>query len=340
MSLTARPPMSAPIGPFESLLGTPLLVKLVVLDGLINVASFMSLQVAPPEQLQNITLFSLFGVMVLNAAFVAWALGPLRSLEDTARRVSNGEYTARAPIGRLADRHLARIASAFNRLLDRVATDRERVRSLASQVVAAGDTERAHIARELHDGAAQSLSALQMLVTATLKHDLPPTTRDRLDLVLEITTEVLGEVRSLSHGMHPRVLDDLGLAAALDAMVRRAQVTSAAHVELDVSGMTEKVPDTTASVLYRVTQEALHNALKHAQPNSVRVRAACDGRQASVEVDDDGKGFDPANLPDRGLGLFVMEERVGLLDGSLTVDARPGQGVRLRAVIPLTGGAP
>lgn len=318
----------------DVLFRTPLLLKLIVLDAVINVLSFVGLQYAPPEQVKTITLVSLFGVLVINAGFVAWALGPLKSLEDTAIRVTAGQFDARAEMGPLADSNVHRIGTALNRLLDRVEAERARVRSLASQVVAAGDVERAHLARELHDGAAQSLSALQMLVTATMQHDLPPEARERLGLVLEITTELVQEIRSLSHGIHPRVLDELGLASALEGLVRRAEAATDATITLDVD-LASPVPDAVSSALYRVAQEALHNAAKHAEARSVTVRAWSNDGAAGIEVADDGRGFDPDAAAPRGLGLFVMEERVSLLDGTFERQASPGSGVVIRAEVPL-----
>ena len=161
---------------------------------------------------------------MFNAALVAWALRPLHVLEHTARRVSRGEYSARAEMPALADRNLTRIGDTLNELLDRVEAERARVRALATELVAAGDQERARIARELHDGTAQSLSALDMLMSSTLAVGADAATAERVGVMRDIVTEALSEVRALTHTVHPRVLVDLGLPAAIDFLARRTRV--------------------------------------------------------------------------------------------------------------------
>ncbi len=321
----------------EVLLRTPLLLKLIVIDSTINIAAFVLLQYAPATQTEMITLASLFFVLVVNAAFVAWALGPLKALEETAARVAAGELPARARLSRIADQNLLRIAATLNRLLDRLAIERARVRTLASQVVHAGDEERAHIARELHDGAAQSLSALQMLMTAARADDMPESLRTRLDLMYEVTCEVLDEVRSLSHAVHPRVLDDLGLVAAVHSLVRRARSGNEA---VDVTFTANVLPELTPaqkSVLYRVAQEAISNAMRHAHASRVDITLYATPGHVVLEIEDDGVGYDPGQLPSRsnGIGVFVLEERVALVDGTFKITTAPEAGVTVRVSLPL-----
>ncbi|MEZ4238250.1 MAG: sensor histidine kinase [Myxococcota bacterium] len=319
-------------------LRTPLLTKLVLLDLVINAAAFLALRRTPPDWAEQVTLLSLGMVLVLNAALVAYALRPLRVLEETARRVSRGEFSARTQMPRFTDRNLVRIGHTLDALLDRVAEERRRVRALAAQVVAAADQERAHIARELHDGTAQSLSALDMLLASVQRDE--DSVRERLPALREIVTEALAEVRAMAQQMHPRVLDDLGLASAVEVLARRTR--EQVPVALEVRGEAE-LPPLLASVLYRVAQEALHNVVKHGRAANVRVTLDLTGGDAAeLEVVDDGVGFDRAQVDARrrGMGLFVMEERVSLVDGDLSITSAPGQGTRVRARLPLAAAAP
>jgi signal transduction histidine kinase len=347
---TASPePVAAPTGWLRRLGRVPLLTKIVVLDLVINVGTFVLLQQTPPEHVQSVTLVSLVVVLVLNGALVAWALKPLQIIESTARRVSAGEFGARiGGMSPLADRNLLRIADTLDGLLDRVAAERGRVRSLAAQVVKAGDAERARIARELHDGTAQQLSALEMLLASAHTECAGTPISERLDVMRSIAREALAEVRSLSHTVHPRVLDDLGLAAALDWLARRSGVGPSTVIAIDcaVSG---DIPPPIASVLYRVTQEALSNAIRHADARRVHVQVSCLGDAVHLTVTDDGRGFDRDTIeaapsgtkgsvgagPRRGMGLFMMEERVSLFDGRLDIESRPGAGTRIHARLPL-----
>ena len=127
---------------------TPILHKLVVADVFINVVAYLVMRQASTQWTTEIMIVSLAVTLLLNAALVWWALLPLRELEATTRRVSRGELDARVAEQRLADRDIARIGATLNQLLDGVTADRRRMRQLASQVINAGDQERAHIARE------------------------------------------------------------------------------------------------------------------------------------------------------------------------------------------------
>jgi signal transduction histidine kinase len=336
--MTVPPRRAASGGWLARVLRTPLLTKLILLDLFVNAIAFLVVQWTPPEVTKQVTVGSLALVLLVNAALVAIALRPLGVLEETARRVSDGEFGARAVLPPFADRNLARIAQTLNLLIERVHTDRQRVRALASEVVAAGDRERAHIARELHDGTAQSLSALDMLLATTLAEPLDEDLRERLSLMRQVASEALGEVRALSHNVHPRVLDDLGLPAALQHLVRRVAAPAGIEVAVACSGDRD-LPQAVTSVLYRVAQEALHNAAKHGRARNVQVELALGDRQAELVVQDDGVGFDRAAVEaDRGgIGLFVMEERVLLVGGRFTIVSATGAGTRVQVQIPLPG---
>ncbi len=320
----------------QRLLRTPLLTKLVLLDLVINAFAFLGLQLAPADYVDEFTLLSLVVVLVLNAALVAWALRPLQVLEQTARRVSLGEFSARADLPVLADRNLVRIGDTLNDLLDRVEAERGRVRALASELVAAGDQERARIARELHDGTAQSLSALDMLMSSTLSAGCDGPTTERLQVMRDIVTEALAERRQLSHTVHPRVLDDLGLGPALEFLARRTRVANDVEIEV-TTDVRIALPPAITSVLYRVAQEAVHNAVKHGAARTIRIDLLADLGLVDLVVQDDGRGFVPQAIdPERrGMGLFVMEERVSLVDGTFDLETRPGGGTRIRAAIPV-----
>jgi signal transduction histidine kinase len=328
----------------REMLRVPLLAKLIVADVALNTIAFVVVSDAPPEYTTELVVAAFFVTLVLNTILVVWALRPLRALEITARRVSGGDLSARVARTRFADRNIVRIAETLNELLDGVTADRIRLRHMASLVITAGDQERAHIARELHDSTAQSLSALEMLVTSSLR-EVPATgesaaLHERLRVMREVVVESLAEVRTLSHNVHPRVLDDLGLVAALEFLGRRTREQNGVRTRV-VSDVRRPVPVPVASVLYRVAQEAVRNAVRHGQPGDLRLGVHADGDEATLEVADDGRGFDLAAVEAerRGMGLFVMRERMGLIDGRIEIVSRPGEGTLVRATAPI-GGTP
>jgi signal transduction histidine kinase len=320
-----------------TLVRAPLLAKLVIADTIINVLSYLAMQNARQQYAQEIMVVALVVVLVLNAVLVYWALLPLKTLEAAAVRVSRGDLRARVRLPWLADRNIARIGNTLNALLDGVTADRARMRALASQVISAGDQERAHIARELHDSTAQSLSALDLLMTATLRDGCDAALTERLHVMQQIVGEALTEVRLLSHAVHPRVLDDLGLVPALEGLARQTRETTGLEARVTSDVRTTLRPDV-ASALYRVAQEAVRNAVRHAGARTIRLAVTGDASAATLTIVDDGAGFDVGAAEARrtGMGLFTMRERVGLVEGTLEITSEPdGGGTRLHAWVPL-----
>jgi signal transduction histidine kinase len=317
-------------------LSTPLVGKLIVTDLVINITALVVVQRAPHDTSTEILVGAFIVTLALNGLLVYWALLPLRALEETARRVSKGNLGARFTAPVMGDRNISRIGATLNDLLDGLTADRARVRHLASQVISAGDAERAHIARELHDSTAQALTALEMILSSALRDPEHGATAERIRLMREITTQALGEVRTLSHNVHPRVLDDLGLVAALEHLARRTREQS--HLAVWVSSdERESTPAPVASVLYRVAQSALSNAVRHARATELHITVTTEREKATREIVDNGVGFDveAAEAGRNGMGLFIMRERLGLVRGELSVTSALGRGTIVRATVPV-----
>lgn len=285
--------------------------------------------------------------LALNCALVGLALRPIWELERVAGRVWRGDLAARVPASGVADRHVARLGRTFNLLLDSLADDHERLRALATRTIRAQDDERSRIARELHDSTAQAIAALTYQLSAAA-HDAAaggqPALEARLRGLREQAGELLEEVRLMSHAIHPRVLDDLGLVPAIEWLAR--QTRTVAGLEVAVASTLDHraaaMSDATAAALYRVAQESLRNVERHAGASAARVRLHPDGEHVILEVADDGRGFDLAEAEARrpGMGLFSMRERLALVGGSLAIDAVPGRGTRVRARAPFDPFAP
>ena len=285
---------------------------------------------------------SVLAVLVFGM-LAAIALLPLRGIEAVATRVWRGDFDARVGPSPVADHDMKRIGTTFNLLLDGLVADRSRVQALASAVIDAGDRERASLARELHDSTAQQLAAIVLQLSAAARDSNDPALSERLDAIREQAKATLEEVRLLSHTVHPRVLEDLGLAAALKKLGR--EIREASNIEVEVTETTDgrAIPPTAAAVLYRVAQAAVHNVVKHAKADHIRLylttAASVKGEvQAVLEVVDDGRGFDVADAERRrpGMGLFTMRERVGLARGRFEIHSGPKTGTRIVAAVPLT----
>jgi signal transduction histidine kinase len=196
------------------------------------------------------------------------------------------------------------------------------------RLVEATDAERRRIERDLHDGTQQRLVSIAMSL-GLLEAKLPDQAPAAQPIVREARESIalaLRELRELSHGIHPPLLAEQGLGAALDELVRRAALPTRLDTEL-----TERLPDRVESAAYFFASEALTNAAKHSHGTDVSVAVACDGQTLTVEVADDGIGGATAA---GGSGLRGLADRVEALGGRFTVSSPPGRGTTLRAEIP------
>jgi len=336
--IAPRPPR----GVVERALSIPLLGKLAGANLLIVLAALAGLAI---ERRVNASgnVVPILGValgmsLLVNFVLVFIALRPLKDLEVTARRVSTGDLDARVTPSMLADRNIARVGATLNTVLDHLMEDRARVRRLAAQVISAQDEERARVARELHDSTAQILTAVMLQLGVAARETDSPHLLERIATLRELAAEALEEVRTLSHTMHPRILDDLGLAAALEWLGRQTRNQTTLEVQVRAAPGDGQIPAPLASVLYRVAQEALRNAVRHSDAKCVELRLRHEPGAAVLEVIDDGHGFDVKKAEERrpGMGLFSMRERVALVNGRLVVTSDRDHGTRVVATVPLT----
>jgi signal transduction histidine kinase len=240
----------------------------------------------------------------------------------------------------VADADLAQVGGTLNYLLGALERDRERVRVLAKEIVRTGDRERSRVGRELHDSIAQSLAAIRYRLVGIEQASKDATLVTQLREVRESAGELLEQIRLLSHAVHPQILDDLGLVAALRHLVRTT--SGSAPVTLSIGEGAESTLATISSdvavALYRVAQEATANALRHSSPTAVRLSIGIANSAVVLQVEDDGNGFDPIAVEQSGaaMGLFTMRERIALLGGTFDIQSTPTKGTIVRARIPLS----
>lgn len=214
-----------------------------------------------------------------------------------------------------------------------------KLQTLARQVVRFQEDERAHLARELHDGATQTMVSAKLLVESAIDQ---LEREDRaapaaLDKALKGLKESLNEVRRISHRLRPAMLDELGLPAALELLAREANDAGALRVGVRVDGAAVPLPEAAKTALFRVSQEALANVGKHAQARQVDIELAFASDGIYLSIDDDGKGFEVDRVqldPHRGIGLRNMRERLASIGGSFEVRSAVGKGTSLRSHVP------
>lgn len=214
-----------------------------------------------------------------------------------------------------------------------------KLRMLARQVVQSQEDERAHLARELHDGTSQTLVSAKLLIEAAMDK-LEPGQRGvllSLTKALARLNDSLDEVRRISHRLRPAMLDTLGLPAALHLLGREFGEHGRAVVEVRTEGTAGELPEEVKTVLFRVAQEALANIGKHARAREVQLVLALDAQALRLCITDDGRGFDVDDVqldPRRGIGLRNMRERLASIGGQLEVESTAESGTRLMGTVP------
>jgi two-component system NarL family sensor kinase len=237
------------------------------------------------------------------------------------------------------------ITRANEQLFARLIEGERRFRGLAKAVWKVQEDERRRLARELHDGLGQTLTALTHQLERLrekLDGDLPGESRTRLDDSVEMARLALNETRELSRLLRPPVLDDLGLGVALGWLARTLEQRTGLKVELRLDGLDERIDSDLETLVFRLVQEALTNVLKHAEVDRAKVTLRHAGQHLELTISDAGSGFDPGGIlgvggsgATAGAGLRGMRDRLELFGGRLELTSVRGEGTLLSAVIPL-----
>jgi signal transduction histidine kinase len=200
------------------------------------------------------------------------------------------------------------------------------------------EEERARIARELHDETAQILTAFNLHL-ASLEQGVDPNNSgyQQVGRLKKLCSQMSESLYRLVHDLRPAQLDDLGLVSALEFLVIENQERTGMKMNLVVRGTRQKLGSFVETVIFRVTQEALLNVIRHAGVQSANIDLSYGSQEIRLEVSDQGNGFNPSQVfsPPRGFGLVAMRERVEAVGGQFEVIASPGSGTRVIALIPL-----
>jgi signal transduction histidine kinase len=266
---------------------------------------------------------------------------PILDLARATAKVARGDFTPRVP--RWADDEIGDLAEAFNNMAAELAhteelrREREQLRrQLLEKIITTQEDERRRIARELHDSASQNLTSLIVGLKNIEAICDDPRLRAQADELREVTAQTLDEVHDISMRLHPRILDDLGLSAALEHLTHEWQARYKLPVDLAIQIGRERLPGVMETAIYRIVQESLTNIARHANAHSVSVLVERRDSAVVAVIEDDGSGFDSASITgDRHLGLVGMRERAELLGGKLTIESTLGKGTSIFVQIPL-----
>jgi signal transduction histidine kinase len=289
------------------------------------------------------------GILSLLVLTFGWRtiVRPLQSLAHAAGQVSWGDYSAIAAYPS-ADRstggvqEIRDLRRALAEMVARIQGYQAGMRDYLGAVTQGQETERARLAQELHDGPVQDLIALAQRAEMTGRLVERGETQ-RAQALLEETRcaelQTVEELRRLIDALRPAYLEDLGFLPALEMLVQQTAERTDAQVRLEKESPVPRCAPEVELATYRIAQEALSNAVQHAQARHIVVRVRCDSEDLTLSVSDDGAGFALPPRPDvltraGHFGLVGMQERVDRLGGTFLVETVPGEGTRVTARFP------
>jgi two-component system sensor histidine kinase UhpB len=296
--------------------------------------AFSPIEISFPITLGQLALLvvGLAAMLALNFVLLRRVLSPFFRLTEVMGAVDPDRPGRRLSGLEPRSAEGAVLADSFNAMLDRLERAR---REAARTALAAQEAERSRVARELHDEIGQTLTAVTIQAERAADGD-PALASRELRRLANAVRDSLDEVRRIARELRPEALDDLGLVNALIALCTRVDAQGGPRVRRELQGKLPPLASDIELVIYRVAQESLTNALRHADAAVVTVTLAAHGEGVTLSVKDDGDG-----MPDQPLagtaGISGMRERALLVGGRLSIESRPGRGTEVRLVVPLDG---
>lgn len=298
-------------------------------------------------QMLSLTALTVFSLCLLVSFVIDRALAPTRKVVQGLNRLAGGEFSYRLPEFRLFE--LQRIGEVANQLAEQIETTVAERARLSQRLMNAQEQERRHLARELHDELAQNLTAIAALA-ASLERSLEGGETGiggEVRALSQISRNMMTSLRDTLLHLRPADLETFGLVESLRQLINvwSASQGERTRFEMRVSERIGPIPEDSAVHVFRIAQEALTNAAKHAEARSVQLglrpilMTAQGSSGIELTIEDDGKGRrDPPREPaGDGRGILNMRERVAALDGSIAFEDRPGSGLIVRVRIPLAG---
>jgi signal transduction histidine kinase len=298
------------------------------------------------SRLFAVMAITLLALCILVYAALARALRPTRVIVSGLERLAANDHSTRLPAFDLAE--LSAIRDVFNSLAETLQTTVAERNELTKRLIAVQDEERLHLARELHDEFGQCLAAISAVAASagqTARQECPVVLPE-FESIARTAAHMMETLRGTLVRLRAPDVDELGLSSSLESLVAgwNSRSRGRTRFEIEVRGSFDALPSPFGANLYRIAQEAITNAAKHAEATRVglhlNMRAATSAaadpgaREIELIVDDDGKAGDVGLAAKSGLGLLGMRERIVALGGSLSLEARRPSGMILHAVIP------
>jgi len=297
------------------------------------------------------------GIIAVAAMMAAWfgvekvIVKPVNAMVKATGEFAAGNLSIRSGMSGGLD-ELDQLASAFDQMAERleqrqaerdraereIRKSREQLRNLSAHLQSVREEERTRMAREIHDELGQGLTALKMDVSWLNRRFLEEdaTFKKKLTSMEEVIDRTIQTVQKLSGELRPGILDDLGLAAAIEWQAEEFQNRTGIECEISLSPEETVLNRDQSTTMFRIFQETLTNVIRHARATKVEVRLEEQNGSIVLEVTDNGRGITEAEISDpKSFGLIGMRERVDFLDGELDIVGSPGMGTRIMVTLPL-----
>ncbi len=294
------------------------------------------------SRLLSIMAFALAGLCLAVYAALARALRPTHVIHAGLKQLAANDLTTRLPSFDLAE--LSAISDVFNTLAQKLEAALAERNALTRKLIAVQDEERRHLARELHDEFGQSLTAIAAQAAAaahTAEHECPPLFEECRG-ISRTTAGMMETLRGALVRLRPPDIEELGLTLSLESLVAswNGVEKGRTRFEIAITGKVDDLPPSVCASLYRIAQEAITNAAKHAQARRVQLCLEAGPADIVLSVEDDGEATGLSLPPKAGMGLLGMQERVVSLGGTLRFERCAAGGARLVATIPNMGSEP
>ncbi len=291
-----------------------------------------------------VLLFLVIGTtlsVIINFWIIKNALRPLSDLSSRVDQVQKGNVQFDPQFLGPTDPDVYQLAATLDSLVRQLNERNLELQALSEQAINALEEERKQIALTLHDDTGQSLSML-IINLERLEDQLPDDEnllQEKLSATRQLAQETLANLRKIVYGLRPSILDDLGLIPAIRWYARTNLEEAGILVEINANGEVEPLPPPVNSTLFRITQEAINNIIRHSQANTVEINLYRQRNNILLEVIDDGQGFDlnqerEEALKLHHLGLLGMQERAELVGGKTELSSVPGQGTKILINVP------
>ena len=315
----------------------PMLWRVFAANAAVFALAFAVLAFAPVTlhasiRLEEVVLLlaGLVVMLVLDLLLVRQALGPLDRLAGVMRQVNLLRGEQRAVGFERSSSEVLALAQAFNEMLERLEVER---RESSGRVLSAQEAERLRIARELHDELGQTLTAVALRAEHTAQ--LKGTEHPEFAEMAEIVQRSLADVRRISLELRPGALEELGLLNAMISLCARVSEQTGIRIHRELEGPMPPLPPDVELAIYRIAQEALTNAVRHAGASDVSVLLKASGGDLRLSVKDNGNGLPEPVIA--GGGLTGMRERAMLIGAELAIESVPGAGVGVTLRLALNG---